>query len=581
MISTNRLIEGLRALDYQSLPLGVQLLADALSSRLLTAQRAGKPVSAESDIASRLLQDISAGKYSSPATAAPQALHEVTGRNSYRSADARVNSAPLAATSTPDSTNASALSTIPASLLARGAVRAALQTKNQIARLQRLEEAGRVVVAAGAEYSAGSLDARLRRARSSLDQQLSEIMAQLDTKQITRNASSPPIDPSLPPIRLSPRSFKDLLASHGLESVSVGASDWYRTLAEMSRVSAQRAWRARLEIEMSEATQAGWFVVFDTITYNPSLYDDSVMFGAAWERYKYSVESGVVARTMSWRDFRKSNQPITDYVRYCCVPEAHKDGRTHLHILWFIKDLPVSCHGRCPNAFRAVPNRRQVDGWPPFEYGQIAMRLAVRYTGDAFTTRLGWRWPVDVSGARIPAKNPVAVARYVAKYLSKPRPESLKCKRVRASRGLGLQAIRHRLSTLTLSQLVLLLRHPLQRRFHRYHLGVLIPTSLFRAQILLTLSRRLRNLINPQMMISLFLLESVSGKNSPPRLPEHFSNSNLKVQLSRLESFIDSTMKNMTSMDIFECSQVFSDCDKPVFLGNAPSSSPVFGGSDA
>ena len=109
----------------------------------------------------------------------------------------------------------------------------------------------------------------------------------------------------------------------------------------------------------------------------------------------------------------------------------------------------TTCALADPNAHMPPTPRRQVDGWPTYPYGMITMRLPVRYKGDAFSSRLGWRLPLDMDGKRPILKDSIAVARYMAKYLSKPKPETLKCRRIRTSPRLGLLSIQAKLSTLT------------------------------------------------------------------------------------------------------------------------------------
>ena len=59
------------------------------------------------------------------------------------------------------------------------------------------------------------------------------------------------------------------------------------------------------------------FLVFDTITYDPSVHSDQVMFGKYWRQYQRSVQHAVVrASHGSLRRFRRSGASFSDHVRY-------------------------------------------------------------------------------------------------------------------------------------------------------------------------------------------------------------------------------------------------------------------------
>ncbi len=371
-----------------------------------------------------------------------------------------------------------------------------------------------------------------------------------------------------------PLSFKDTLALFDLMLKPARSSKFYDVLGEFSRATARKSWEARLQLEAFEATENQWFIVFDTITYDPGQFSDQVMYGKYWAQYRTSVQNAVVRRIFgSVKKFKSSGQQYHDCVRYFAVPELHKDGRTHLHILWFLKELPDVSSTACPNIFRDVPNRRQIDGWPPFKYGRIAMRLAVRYTGDAFTKRLGWRWPVGSDGQRIPFNDVFAIARYVAKYLDKPRPEALKSCRVRTSQSLGLTRLQSYLQTLSIPQLTMLVRNP---RFHvkpRAIVGVRIPKALLKIQALREIAIQFQNL-NLPMSKQLKLLRNVLGNVSPPKLLERFSLTERIQTISRLANFIDSVMSTLTSGAISELEDIFQEFEKPQFFMTAPCHKP-------
>ena len=436
----------------------------------------------------------------------------------------------------------------------------AYKTESQLNRFMALREKSGALTA-----TESILDA----AQHYFEAQAAQSLALLDNMEL---CDKPPVVPT----------FKSVLEELGVSRNSPGKSEFWRVVESVAKAGAVRRWDTRLQIEAYEATQRGWLLVFDTITYDPSQYSDEVMFGKYWRRYQRSVQHAVVRRAFgSVRKFRASGKSFSDFVRYFAVPESHKDGRTHVHVLWFVSDLPDTCALADPNAHMPPTPRRQVDGWPPYPYGMITMRLPVRYRGDAFSSRLGWRLPLDKDGKRPILKDSIAVARYMSKYLSKPKPETLKCRRIRTSPRLGLLSIQAKLSTLTNPQLCLLYRDPRQGLIQRAISGIRIPTSLLRSQVLRLMVLRFRRHLNPPrglMRTTFDTLRSVLGVNSRAPLQEHFTISTLQAALSRLPSFLDSVMNNLSCSDISDVSSLFTDYDKPVDqFGHAPTFAPSVG----
>ena len=434
-----------------------------------------------------------------------------------------------------------------------GLLSQAYKAEKQLERYQKLREKSGAMTATEADLEA---------AHRHFKAQAANAIALLDNMEI---CDTPPM-----------QTFKATLQQFGIEVSSPGKSEFWRVVEAAAKSAAVRRWDTRLQVEAYEATERQWFLVFDTVTYDPGQHGDEVMFGAYWRRYQRSVQHAVVRRAHgSLRRFRASGRSLTDHVRYFAVPEAHKDGRTHLHILWFLSHLPDVSSESDPNGHCVLTPRRQVDGWPPYPYGMITMRLPVRYRGDAFTTRLGWRLPLDKNGNRPILKDSVAVARYMAKYLSKPKPETLKCRRIRTSPRLGLQSIQTQLSKLSNPQLCLLYRHPAQRRIPRAIYGIRVPNSLLRIQIARELISRFRsNLLTlPRglMRITFDTLKDVLGINSRPPLQEHFPISTLLATISKLRSFIDMLMSILRDTDISEVSNLFTDYEKPtLYHSHAP-----------
>ena len=434
-----------------------------------------------------------------------------------------------------------------------GLLSQAYKAEKQLERYEKLREKPGALTAT---------DSALSAAEAHFRSQVDRTLALLDNMEL---CDTPPQIPT----------FKASLGQLGIELSQTGQSEFWRVVESAARSGSVRRWDTRLQIEAFEATRRQWFLVFDTITYDPSRHGDEVMFGPYWRRYQRSVQHAVVRRAHgSLRRFRRSGKGFDDHVRYFAVPEAHKDGRTHVHILWFVSHLPDVASEADPNAHNPLRPRRQVDGWPLYPFGMITMRIPVRYRGDAFTTRLGWRLPLDNDGKRPILKDSVAVARYMAKYLSKPKPVSLKCRRIRTSPRLGLRSVQATLSTLTLPQLALLHRDPRQARIKRALYGIPLPQSLLRSQILREMIIRFRKHLSRhygQMRIIFDTLKDVLGTNSRPQLQEHFQISILQATISKLRNFIDTLTMSLTSMDISEVSNLFTDYEKPtLYHSHAP-----------
>ena len=139
---------------------------------------------------------------------------------------------------------------------------------------------------------------------------------------------------------------------------------------------------------------------------------------------------------------------------------------------------------------------------------------------------------------------------------------------------LGLRPLQIRLSTLTLPQLALLYRDPRQSRIKRAINGIPLPQSLLRSQILREMIIRFRkhlSLHRGPMRITFDTLKDVLGTNSRPQLQEHFQISILQATISKLRNFIDTLTISLTSTDISEVSNLFTDYEKPtLYHSHAP-----------
>ena len=135
---------------------------------------------------------------------------------------------------------------------------------SQLARFERLREFSGALTAPDAALE--SLHAHFRAVSAHAD-------ALLDNMEIS---DTPPKLPT----------FKATLKRFGVHYNSPGKSPFWSAVESSARAGAVRRWDCRLQLETFEATDSGWFLVFDTITYDPGQYSDEVMFGKFWRKYQ-------------------------------------------------------------------------------------------------------------------------------------------------------------------------------------------------------------------------------------------------------------------------------------------------------
>ena len=396
----------------------------------------------------------------------------------------------------------------------------------------------------GLTYSVRLGLARLRRAYSVL-------VSRLDSNHTSRHKPS-----------LLKKSLKEqLLSIPGFPSSYFNPkarSPFERYLRAIGQAGRKRALCDRLYFQTHEAHQAGWYMVFETLTYDPHAPDasDELLFGRSWEKHVLAVRRSVCKRLYGLQRHPKGVS-TTDYCHYCAVPELHKSGRVHLHVLWFVKQLPESASYVDPNTFMSIPYRREINGWPKTSFG-FSTALAVRYGDDAFTRR-GWKWPVDkVTKRNIPCKEHYAVAVYVSKYLDKPRPEALCHKKTRLSQGLGMQTIRQKIKAMSPIALYHLLRPGKKLSLF----GRFISPTLLRRTISRRFSILLRASLKPMLMPDMKrkYLSSMAVNVLPPVLFRRPSILTLKTVLSnQLNSIVFKTLNMKKTVISDEIDQFFPD----------------------
>lgn len=320
-------------------------------------------------------------------------------------------------------------------------------------------------------------------------------------------------------------------------------SPFEQYLSSMQKASRKRSLVDRLYFQMHESHMAGWYMVFETLTYDPNApgASDALLFGQSWQDHVYAVRNSVCKRIYGTQRSPKGVK-YTDFSHYCAVPELHKSGRVHLHVLWFVKELPACASYIDPNTYTTLPYRREVNGWPKTDFG-FSTAIAVRYGDDAFTKK-GWKWPVDkVTKRAIPCKEHYAVAVYVSKYLDKPRPEALCHKKTRLSQGLGLQTLRQRIQLMS----PIALYQMLAPRTRLTLFGRSISPTLLKVTISRELSIRLRDALRQMSILSSKrrFLTSMGELVQPPAL---FRRPLISILPTLLSNQLNSTLFRTLSM---------------------------------
>lgn len=196
--------------------------------------------------------------------------------------------------------------------------------------------------------------------------------------------------------------------------------DATRMLVDMTR-SMRRAYIVqRIGREFDIRSDQGWFFVFDTLTLSDDRLRDFYRSPNALRDYFRNVGRAVLKA-----EGRSTKGSSSDCYRYFCAPEyGGRTGRLHFHVVHMLRTLPKGVYDPTRGGrFRGRVEISLFKGM--WSYGHTSP-IAVRYANDAFTRRLGWVWPLDRSGKARQTKPLLAIARYVAKYVSKADDLSVK-----------------------------------------------------------------------------------------------------------------------------------------------------------
>lgn len=240
-----------------------------------------------------------------------------------------------------------------------------------------------------------------------------------------------------------------------------------KLLGQQREKSRAAEYRGRLLCEISEAVANQRFCVFNTLTcdnfwLNRVFCKGSNLFRMEVARLKKAVKDAA-GREES-------------YFSYFCIPEeGGETGRMHFHVVWIMSHLPKGCVDMNPMAGGV---RREVDALRRFwRYGKSSP-IAVRWAGDPYGLKVGWRWPsrrVVRNGEEV--LEPVAssgsrLASYLVKYLIKQKGErwTKKAWRTKMSRGFGTQKIRRTVEAVETKVLVALVAWTRSKEFSQVRL---------------------------------------------------------------------------------------------------------------
>lgn len=285
------------------------------------------------------------------------------------------------------------------------------------------------------------------------------------------------------------------------DAPSPGPAQLNRLEKEICKSMAQKSRTAKgaeicflVESAVAAANAENWFMVFNTLTVKDGEYD--AVFGNkdAWRDYIRKADRLFAQAAYGSIRAAKGKR----YHDYLAVVEAGSTtGRLHIHVLHLFSHLPPGFDD--PNTGLAVPYRREIAAlkglWPHGNSAPIAVRYNIT---DAYGLA-GWRWPFDRKTQKgLKANAPLAVARYVAKYVTKSTNSNSGgyAWRVKKSQTLGRMILERLVQETTTTTLTTISSNPLLTlRLGRKK----VPGSLLRML-------SLREIQNRSSMIDLFTL---------------------------------------------------------------------------
>ena len=229
-------------------------------------------------------------------------------------------------------------------------------------------------------------------------------------------------------------SAKDHLSKRGIKKnvyINNGGTfinKYMKMLAAQYKKGNNSLWAFKLRQECKEATEKGWYIIFNTLTINDENYEQVFKRGSKhWRNYI--------------QNFARSIKGKHKY--FACTELGEKHGRKHIHVLHFCETIPTKW--KDPNEGRYKPDKREIKRIKQlWNYGRSAP-IAVRTNPQDPYGNIGWRWPCKPNGQTLEASSIYQVGAYVAKYVTKAYTKEKNQWRTKASRNFGTTPIHNKL----------------------------------------------------------------------------------------------------------------------------------------
>lgn len=342
-----------------------------------------------------------------------------------------------------------------------------------------------------------------------------------------------------------------------------------------SRIS-ELTWR--IETATIEAERLGWYVVFNTLTVRHGLINKVFEKGSRqWNNYIQKIERDIgvaVYGTIKKAEYERKKGNL--YHKYMAVVErGAKNHRLHIHVIHLMQELPQQCR-RDPNLGKKQHNYRCLRGFEKYWEHGFQYPIAARFQGNDAYTKCGWVWPMEVkkSGELKPveAKPPIAIARYLAKYINESYQQNGKDYfRCRMTRKLGLTKTKSVMKKATDEALLTMVT-----------IGDAAPMK--KAQIKVPPLRIIRMEAAREMMVRMQHKKNSSrawkyfqGLTPAPNIIKQLRTMTRKSTKYSLSNIIDISTLNLKDGDIFnELVELWSEGGKTAtsYRPSGPSSSP-------
>lgn len=227
------------------------------------------------------------------------------------------------------------------------------------------------------------------------------------------------------------------------DDLEVGSFKWrkngFDTLAATQPGKYKASLAYRISEEAKRAAKYGWYMVFDTCTFE--IYPTDEELKQTWESYRKRVAYAVGrASYPELKDKEIKRIKIKEYCRHACVLELGKEKkRPHFHVIWYFRNIPNDWKID-PNYGKICPENVEIKHMKGLWEEGISTPEAIRLgKNDIWAKKHQWQWPTDKGNSLGKEKTgAVGVGLYLGKYLGKQG--DLKW-RIRLSRGLGKEKI--------------------------------------------------------------------------------------------------------------------------------------------